>query len=187
MTALRPRRDGGRTRRATSRLNVSGSTSTSTGARAAELDGVRRRRERVGRDDHLVARADPEREQREVERRGAGRDGDGVRRADTRRRARPRTRRPSGPSSADRCATTSATAASSASPTSGRASRIGSVTLVRSLAVPRDRPLEALVEVDLRLEAEQLARLARRSGCAARRRCSGAAGRRSRRGSRSAA
>ncbi len=31
--------------------------------------------------------------------------------------------------------------------------------LVRSLAVPRDRPLEPLVEVDLRLEAEQLARL----------------------------
>ena len=55
--------------------------------------------------------------------------------------------------------TTSATAASSASPTSGRASRIGSVIARRVLPVPGDRPLEPLVELDLRLEAEELARL----------------------------
>ncbi len=55
--------------------------------------------------------------------------------------------------------TTSAIAASSASPTSGRASRIGSVIGSGVLAVPRDRPLEPLVELDLRLEAEQLAGL----------------------------
>ena len=47
-----------------------------------ELDGVCGRRERVGRDDHLVARADPEREHPEMERRGAGRHGHRVRRPD---------------------------------------------------------------------------------------------------------
>ena len=66
--------------------------------RAAQLDRVRRRRERVGGDDHLVARPDLEREQGEMERCRAGRDGRRVRRADGLRRCRPRTPRPSGPS-----------------------------------------------------------------------------------------
>ena len=50
--------------------------------RAAQLDRVRRRGERVGGDDHLVARPDLEREQGEMERRGPRRDGRRVRRAD---------------------------------------------------------------------------------------------------------
>ena len=50
--------------------------------RTAQLDGVRRRRERVGGDDHLVARPDLEREEGEMERGGPGRDGCRVRRAD---------------------------------------------------------------------------------------------------------
>ena len=66
--------------------------------RAAQLDGVRGRRERVGGDDHLVARADLEREQGEMERGGAGRDGRRVGRPDRLRDRRPRTPRPSGPS-----------------------------------------------------------------------------------------
>ena len=73
--------------RARSRLNVSGSTSTSTARRAAELDDVRRRRERVGGDDHLVAGADPERHHREVQRGRAGRDDDRVGGAAGRREA----------------------------------------------------------------------------------------------------
>ena len=51
------------------------------GARTAELHHVRRCGERVRGHDHLVARADPEREHGEMERRGAGRDRGGVRRA----------------------------------------------------------------------------------------------------------
>jgi len=42
--------------------------------RSTELDRIRRRRERVGGDDHLVARTDAERENREVQRSGARRD-----------------------------------------------------------------------------------------------------------------
>ena len=52
------------------------------GAAATELDGVRRGRERVRGHDHLVARPDPEREHREVERRRPRRDRDRVRRPD---------------------------------------------------------------------------------------------------------
>ncbi len=47
--------------------------------RARERDDVRGRRERVRRDDHLVAGPDPEREHREVERCGPGRDRHRVR------------------------------------------------------------------------------------------------------------
>ena len=46
--------------------------------RAREPDDVRGRRKRVGRDDHLVALSDAEREHGEVKRRGAVRDGDRV-------------------------------------------------------------------------------------------------------------
>ena len=49
------------------------------GAGSAELDDVRRRRERVGGNDHLVAGADAERQHRQVQRRRAGRDDDRVR------------------------------------------------------------------------------------------------------------
>ena len=42
---------------------------------AAELDGVRGRGEGVGGDDHLVAGADAEREEREMDRGGSGRHG----------------------------------------------------------------------------------------------------------------
>ena len=59
-------------------MKVAGSTSTSTGLRAGQADDVRGRREGVGRDDHLVAGSDPEREHGEVERSGAVRDGDRV-------------------------------------------------------------------------------------------------------------
>ncbi len=50
--------------------------------RAAQLDRVGRRGERVGGDDHLVAGADLEREQGEMERGGARRHGRCVRRPD---------------------------------------------------------------------------------------------------------
>ena len=43
-----------------------------------ERDDVGGRRERVGGDEHLVARLEPEREHREVERGGAGGDGERV-------------------------------------------------------------------------------------------------------------
>ena len=46
--------------------------------RAGEGDDVRRRREGVGRNQHLVARTDPEGEHGEVERRGSRRDRDRV-------------------------------------------------------------------------------------------------------------
>jgi len=49
--------------------------------RAAELDGVGRRRKRVGGNDDLVAGPDPKREHGEMERGGAGGDGDRVRHA----------------------------------------------------------------------------------------------------------
>ena len=52
------------------------------GAGAGELDDVRGRGERVRGNDHLVARADAEREDAEVQRRGAGRDDRGVCRSD---------------------------------------------------------------------------------------------------------
>ena len=52
-----------------------------------ERDDVRGRRERVGGDEHLVARLEPEREHGEMERGRAGGDGE--------RRARPRRRRAS--------------------------------------------------------------------------------------------
>ena len=63
-----------------------------------ELDDVRRRGERVGGDDHLVPGPDLEREQREVEGRGARRDDRRVRRPDGLARSPPRTPRPSAPS-----------------------------------------------------------------------------------------
>ena len=49
---------------------------------AAELDGVRGRGEGVGGDDHLVAGADAEREQREMDRGGSRRHADGLGRPD---------------------------------------------------------------------------------------------------------
>jgi hypothetical protein len=52
------------------------------GGRARVDDHVRRRRPRDRRRDHLVSGADPERDEREMHRRGPGRDGKGVRRAD---------------------------------------------------------------------------------------------------------
>ena len=51
------------------------------GARAAELDNVRGRGERVGGHDHLVARPDADRQQRQVERRRPRRNRDRVCRA----------------------------------------------------------------------------------------------------------
>ena len=49
------------------------------GRRPGERDDVRRRRERVGGDEHLVARAEAEREHGDVQRGRARRDGDRVR------------------------------------------------------------------------------------------------------------
>jgi hypothetical protein len=48
------------------------------GGRPGEPHDVRGGRERVGRHDHLVSLADPERQHREMERGGAVGDGDGV-------------------------------------------------------------------------------------------------------------
>ena len=159
-------------------LNVSGSTSTSTARAPAQLDGVRGRGEGVRGDDHLVALADPEREHGEVQRRRAGRDRDRVRRADRARRSRASKASTCGPIVSWPLASTSATAASSASPTSGRASRTwGSLTPARAEpgAVPRDRALEPLVELDAVPRSRGACAPSRCSGSAARRRCTRAA------------
>ena len=55
--------------------------------RARVHDDVRRRRPRDRRDDHLVALADAERDERKVECRRAGRDREHVLRVEQRRRA----------------------------------------------------------------------------------------------------
>src|SRR5919197_4875896 len=72
-------------------------------------------------------------------------------------RAPVRTRRPSGPSSAARFRAPRPRPP----PPRGRrpATRAGSSQCRAALAIPRDRPGEALVEVDLRLESEHLTRL----------------------------
>ena len=57
---------------------VSGSTSTSTGPQSGERDDVGRGREGVRRDDHLVPRPEPERQNGHVQRGRSGRDRDGV-------------------------------------------------------------------------------------------------------------
>ncbi len=59
-----------------SRLNVSGSMSANTGVAPVSATELRRRREREGRDDDLVARADAGGEQAEVQARGARVHGD---------------------------------------------------------------------------------------------------------------
>ena len=121
------------------------------GRGAGERNDVRGRGKRVGGDDHLVARPDPEREHGEVERGGARRDRDGVldlagggeaglelgdlRRPSSASRS-PAPRRPR-PPRRRRCR-----------------ARLDGCRGLRP--VPRDRLLEALVEIDLRLEAEQL-------------------------------
>ena len=125
--------------------------------RAREPHDVRRRREGVGGDDHLVAFA---RSRARAPRDGAPpsrRDGDGVLDPAGLPRRAPRAPAPSGPSSAARL--------------EHLAHGLGQLRLARRpgtarrmrgsvlLAVPRDRPLEAVVELDLRLEAEHLARL----------------------------
>ena len=149
--------------------------------RAGERDDVRRRRERVRRDEHLVARA----------RSRARAPRDGAPRCPTRRR------RACATSHAPRdCASNSATFGPivscplsstsrrvelGCSPTSGRASRIGS-----SCRSPGTTRSSARGPRRARPSAPSRAPRApsRRSGSAARRRCSGAAGTRSRRGSR---
>ncbi len=67
---------------AMSRLNVSGSMSTRTALRAAQLHCVRRRWEGVRGDDHLVVGSDLDREEGEVERGRPGRHRCRVRGAD---------------------------------------------------------------------------------------------------------
>ena len=144
---------------AASRLNVSGVDVDENGPRAAQLDDVRRRGERVGRDDA------PRRPGRSRARGARG--------------AAPRfpTRRPRRAP----CRPRRAIARSNSSTFGPIVSwpvlddlRDRSELLVpdirprepnrlghagRVLPVPRDRALEALVELDLRLEAEELARL----------------------------
>ena len=129
------------------------------GRRAAERDDVAGRRERVGGHEHLVARPEPEREHRDVQRRRARRHGDGVLDADARPRAAPRTRSTFG--------------AHRQLPGLEHLADLGELGLAdvgrgeadywrqRRLAraIPRDRPLEAVVELDLRVEADVLARL----------------------------
>ena len=137
---------------------VAGSTSTSTGRAPAQRDDVRGRRERVGGDDHLVARPDPEREHGEVERGGAGRDRDRVRDLAGARDELASNSSTSGPIVSCPLSSTAATAGELLRPDVGPAEP--DQTGVCSFAlVPRDRPGEPLVELDLRLEAEQLARL----------------------------
>ena len=93
----RPRRhrrsDGGRVEDERVRFDVDEHR-----ARSAQLHRVRRGRERVGRDDHLVARSDLERKEREMKRRGSRRDGGGVRGPDGLRDGRLELRRPWDPS-----------------------------------------------------------------------------------------
>ena len=98
------------------------------GAGAAQLDDVRRRRERVGGNDHLVARADPERQHRQVQGCRARRRRRPRRRCRKPPRAPARTRSTFGPIVSIPVETTSANAAISASPTSGVARRMRSVT-----------------------------------------------------------
>ena len=138
-----------------------------------ERDDVRRRREGVGGDEHLVARLEPEREHREMERGGSRRDRDRVPHlAGTRQlllelgHERPIVSMP--------LSSTAVTAASSSGPTSGRARRIGPGT-TRSSVPARRRARPAA-------PSRAAPAPSGRSGSAARRRRSRAARRRSRPG-----
>ena len=143
-----------------SRFIVTGSTSTSSGSSADERDHVGRGREGERGDEHLVARLDAERQHGEVERRRSRRDGDRVLDA----------RRPRASSVLElddlrplrQAARTRSTSADRGGLLGARrpAGRAGSGRRRLAFPVPGDRPQQALVEVDLRLEAEQLPRLA---------------------------
>ena len=121
---------------------------------AGERDDVRRRRERVRGDEHLVARLQPEREHRDVQRRRARRD-------------RERVLGLAGPRELvlelrdDRAHREHAALEHVADRVELRRRRrragLGGCRLLRP--VPRDRPGEAVVELDLRPPAEQLAGL----------------------------
>src|SRR5207247_10548336 len=73
------------------------------------------------------------------------------------RPAAARTRRPSGPSSA--APSRAPRRSRRAPPRRRRAARGGLRQRRPAAAIPRNRPFQALVELDLRLEAEELARL----------------------------
>ena len=82
---------------AVSMLNVPGSISTSTGLAPTRTHAAGGGEERIGRRDHLVARADVERHQRREHRVGAGRQADaraGIRGCRTSSRSRPSTSGP---------------------------------------------------------------------------------------------
>ena len=136
------------------------------GREARERDDVRRRREGVRRHEHLVARLEAEREHRECSAAVPERDGErvldlarprelGLELAHLRaHREHPALEDLARPRRARR------------SPTSGQPRRRRGVFR----PVPRDRLLEAVVELDPRLPAEEPRGPSRRSGCAARRR-----------------
>ena len=89
------------------------------GPQPGERDDVRRGREGVRRDDHLVARPEPEREHGQVQRGRPGRDRDGVLDARTRGASRPSSSATFGPIVSCPVSSTSATAAASSAPDVG--------------------------------------------------------------------
>ena len=154
-------------------------------ARAGQLDGVRGRGERVRGDDHLVALADPEREHGEVQRRRAGRDRDRLRSADRARDRRlerldlrPHRQLPAREHLGDRGELLLADVGAR-EPDRGR-----SRGRAEPGAVPRDRPLEPLVELDAAPRSRAACAPSRCWGSGARRRCTRAARSGSRPGSR---
>ena len=131
------------------------------GAGAGELDDVRGRGKRVRGNDHLVTRADAEREDTEVERRGAGRDDRGVRRSDrVRQRALELVDLRAHRELPAREHLGHSSELGLADVRSRQPDRLGQARGRPEMRpVPRDRPRKAVVEVDLRLEAEQAPRL----------------------------
>ena len=162
---------------------VTGSTSTSTGVAPASATTFAVAGNVYAGTSTSSPGADAEREHGDVQRRGPGRHRDRVLGAGGGARAAPRTPRPSAPSSAGRTRAPRGSRRAPPRRRPGSARRIMSAAgfRLRYHAIVLSRPSSSSTS---RLEADVLARLARRSGCAARRRRSRAARTRSRPGSR---